>query len=112
LVFWIIWFHGFWLCCPFGSLDHLIAFFFHWSLFSLLFYLQSMILNMVWAPPHIHTWISAYDFTHSMINAHFGEELIPYLSLNFFIHFGICCQWGRCLEGLREMALLLRLICS
>jgi hypothetical protein len=93
----------------FGSFD---CFLLPLKFVLLVIYLQSVILNMVWAPPHIHIWIRAYDFTHSMRNAHFGEELVPYLSLNFFIHFGICCQWGRSLEGLREMALFLRLVCS
>jgi hypothetical protein len=93
----------------FGSFD---CFLLPLKFVLLVIYLQSVILNMVWAPPHIHIWIRAYDFTHSMRNAHFGEELVPYLSLNFFIHFGIYCQWGRSLEGLREMALFLRLVCS
>jgi hypothetical protein len=93
----------------FGSFD---CFLLPLKFVLLVTYLQSVIHSMVWAPPHIHTWISAYDFTHSMRNAHFGEKLVPYLSLNFFIHFGICCQRGRSLEGLREMALFIRLVCS
>ena len=32
--------------------------------------------------------------------------------LNFFIHFGTWCQWGRSLEGLREMVLFLSLVCA
>ena len=36
-------------------------------------------------------------------NAYLGEELILYWPSNLVIHFGTWCQWGRSLEGLREM---------
>ena len=98
--------------CPIGSLDLLIACFIRWSFLNYVIFLQSLILNIVCFPPNICRCIRAFDSTQFMINAHLGEELILYWPSKFVIHFGTWCQWGRSLEGLREMVLYLRLVCS
>ena len=54
-------------------------------------------------PPCILHWICAFDFTHNLRNAHFMGELLLYWPSQFFTHFGNRCQWGRDLEGLREL---------
>ena len=55
-----------------------------------------------WAPLIVHHWICAFVFTHILWYAHIKEQLILYWSSRCFVfHFGICCQWGRSLEGLR-----------
>ena len=100
------------LFCPIHSLDLLIVCFICWSFLNRVILLQSLIFNIVWFPPSIHRWIRAFDFTHIMRNAHLGEELVLYWPSKFLVHFGTCCQWGRSLEGLREMVLYLRLVCS
>ena len=98
--------------CPIGSLDLLIACFIRWSFLLDDISLQSLILNMVWLPPNIFIWISAYVSTPFMRNAHFGEEFSLCWLFKLFIHFGTLCQWGRSLEGLREMVLFLSLVCA
>ena len=94
------------LFCPnwfFGSFDCLL----HLLNISL----QFLILNIVWLPPNfVFVWISAYVSTLFMRNAHFGEEFSLCWPFKIFIHFGTWCQWGRSLEGLREMVLLLSLV--
>jgi hypothetical protein len=94
------------------SLDLLIACFICWSFLNRVILLQSLILNIVWFPPSICRWIRAFDSTHILRNAHLREELMVYWPSKFVAHFGTCCQWGRSLEGLREMVLYLRLVCS
>jgi hypothetical protein len=56
-------FYHYILCCPFGSLDNLIAFFFHWSLFSLLF-----ICNLwysIWFELSTHSYLDKCIWLHS-----------------------------------------------
>jgi hypothetical protein len=67
-----------------------------------------LILNMVWLPPNIVNWISAYDFTLFMRNAHLGEELILYCPSKFLHPFWQSLPMGRSLEGLREMVFILK----
>ena len=95
-----------------GSLDLLIAFFIRWSFLLDDISLQSLILNMVWLPPNIFIWISAYVSTPFMRIAHFGVGFSLCWLFKLFIHFGTWCQWGRSLEGLREMVLFLSLVCA
>ena len=79
---------------------------------SYIMLLHFWVLDMVWIPPIIHPWISSPNYTHFMSCAHLGEVLILCWLSTFFAHFGNCWQWGRSLEGLREILLSLRLVCS
>ena len=100
------------LFCPIYSLDLLIACFICWSSLHHIIFVQSLILSIVWIPSSIRHWICVFDSTHILRNAHLREELMVYWPSKFVAHFGTCCQWGRSLEGLREMVLYLRLVCS
>jgi hypothetical protein len=61
----------------FGSLDCLVLI--CWRLFTLLsFFLQSLIINIVWFPASILHWIQECNSTHIMRNAHQMEELTLY----------------------------------
>ena len=91
------------LIVPIGSLDLLIACFISWCFSTLSSFCNLLILNIVWFPPSIRQWISSFDFTHIMRNAHIMEELSLYWPSRFFAHFGNRCKWGRSLEGLREL---------
>ena len=89
----------------------LIACFISWCFSTLSSFCNLLILNIVWFPPSIRQWIHAFDSTHIMRNAHILEELSLYWPLRVFTHFGNRCQWGRSLEGSRELVLCF-LLCA
>jgi hypothetical protein len=95
--------------CPIGSLDLLITCFIRWSFFTLLYFaifdLQYIVFSSMYLLLDMCIWFHSYY--EKCIP---WEELVLYWPSKFGTHFVTCWQWGRSLDGLREMVLYLSLV--